>query len=138
MCLCLIWRHSNYFKYFSLCCPGLRSSRYRAVGCGCGCSPHIMEIAVPALFSNTPSVSRLLSFFGREIFHCHFHLSRYDGLCALPLLCTFYTKAVREGKSSALMREVTVIQKGNTSMTHGTIEPTMLHKHCTHIFYDLL
>lgn len=34
-----------------------------------------------------------------------------DGRCALPLLCTFYKKAVRERKSSALKREVIIFKR---------------------------
>lgn len=96
--------------FFTFRCPGLESTRYRAVCCGCCCGPHIIESAVPALFSNTPSVSGLPVYWKwpAKTFHCCFHLSRYDERCALPLLCTFCTKAVREGKSSALMREVTI------------------------------
>lgn len=53
-------------------------------------------------------------------FHCCFPLSRYDGHCALPPLCTFCTNAVREGKSSPLMREVAV-SKGK--YLHDTQDP---------------
>lgn len=41
--LCLILRNSNYLKYFSVLC------------CGCCCGPHIIETAVPALFSKRTS-----------------------------------------------------------------------------------
>lgn len=63
-------------------------------------------------------------------FKCCFLLRRFDERCALPL-CTFCTKAVREGKSSALMRELNASWRGNTSVMHGTLELSWLHKHFT-------
>lgn len=63
-------------------------------------------------------------------FNCCFLLRRFDERCALPL-CTFCTKAVREGKSSALMRELNASWRGNTSVMHGTLELSWLHKHFT-------
>lgn len=73
----------------------------------------IIESPVPALFFKHIFVSAFLFYWKwpRKTFLCCFHLPRYDGRFALPFLCTFYTTAVREGKSSALMREVTLFKR---------------------------
>lgn len=63
------------------------------------------------LFQRLPSL--LFQFIGNDlvrlsavVFTCV-----YDGRSVLPLLCTFCTKAVREGKSSALKWEVTIFKR---------------------------
>lgn len=73
-----------------------------------------------------------------KTFHCCFHFTRYDGRSALPLLCTFCTKAVLDGKSSALMREVT-LSRGEIPPSHTGL---LNHHNCTDIsptyFFDSL
>lgn len=64
-----------------------------------------------------------------KTFHCCFHLTRYDGRFALPLLCTFCTKAVLDGKSSALMRDVT-LSRGEIPPSHTGL---LNHHNCTNI-----
>ena len=99
----------------------LRPTHYRKVLFQL-CTSLVCQLFFPPLFWKWPGKN----------FHCCFPLSRYDGHCALPPLCTFCTKAVWEGKSSALMREVTV-SKGKylydtkdpwTAMAAHTIAPT--------------
>lgn len=68
------------------------------------------EKALPQLYFLAHPPSLLPPFIGSDLQRLSavvFHVSWYDGRCALPLLCTFCTKAVREGKSSPLMGELT-------------------------------
>lgn len=63
-------------------------------------------------FSNTPSL------WPGKTFHSIVLFVGYDGRAALPLLCTFCTKAVWEGISFAFNREVTIF-KGEIAPYHS-------------------
>lgn len=126
-----------FLSFFLFCCPRLQSMTLLQMLLW---SAHYIKCCCSFVFpTHLPFV--LSQFIGNDlvrhssvVFTC---LGMMDALLFLSSV-PFYTTAVREGKSSTLMREVTLF-KVETSLWHTRpLIHFMLHKHMTHIYIYLI
>ena len=92
-----------------------------------------LEKVLVQLYFQTHLLSLVSQFIGNDLVRLSTVVFTYLGMMD-ALLFLFMCK-------SCLRREILCpdeggdyIQKGNTSITHRTLEPSLLHKHCIHIF----
>lgn len=135
-----VWFWETKIKiYLSLLPIGLERTRYRAICCGCYCGPRIIESAVPALFSNTPSIWFLSLL---EMTWWDFPLLFSSMMDALLFLSSVPFAQKLSGKGNPLLWwERWLYSKGkylhNTRDSWAVIVAHTLHPTCFMIHFDV-